>query len=226
MAEWKRGLISVLFFFVGLVGVHLLADSHAKNMMEVLIAHPSPDLYANNYGFQYMAYWYMHGSMWLFILLVLSFLTYTLSGKAGKKDVTRRSTTRLRRSDAASGVCTALESKMKLLPRLFKDSSEIPESDFIVHDDGIRISVIYPDGNRQSISWNELSVIEVQTYESWGMDVWFILKSNSHEISFPLGSNGDKAVIENLKKLPGFVIKGMNSIEKQTFTCWKHTSSL
>jgi hypothetical protein len=54
-----------------------------------------------------------------------------------------------------------------------------------------------------------------------GMDVWFNLKTNKIDLSFPLGATGANHTISSLEKLPGFQMKGMNCTENKIFVCWE-----
>ena len=59
-----------------------------------------------------------------------------------------------------------------------------------------------------------------------GIDVWFILISNSCGVLFPLGATGDKEALNCLENLPGFEMKGMNCTSNETFTCWERGNAL
>ncbi|WP_077411843.1 hypothetical protein [Marinicella sediminis] len=102
------------------------------------------------------------------------------------------------------------------------------ENKYLVSDDGTQLSVLSPDGTKDSIAWNSLLKVEVQINDTgpWGIDVWFVLRSNSCEVLFPLGASGCDDVINNLKNLPGFEIKGMNSTSNETFTCWERSNAI
>lgn len=56
---------------IGFTAIHLRAVHYSDKMAGILEKQPSPDLYANNEGYQYMAYWYTYGLGWLVSLLLI-----------------------------------------------------------------------------------------------------------------------------------------------------------
>jgi hypothetical protein len=105
-----------------------------------------------------------------------------------------------------------------------------PESLFVVTitDDEIRNR--RPDGKIECIALKELSKVLVETNDTGpvGMDVWWILEGASAEqlVCFPLGATGGSAVLDRLRQLPGFEIRGMNSTQNAQFECWPIPSPL
>lgn len=67
----------------GVIVIHLLGNRYADRMMRVLEVDPSPDLYANNHGFQYVAFWYAQGLGWLIVLFITAFLFAKYLGRVG-----------------------------------------------------------------------------------------------------------------------------------------------
>jgi hypothetical protein len=56
------------YLLTGFLAIHLLGERYADRMMHILEVAPSPDLYANDYGFQYAAFWYTQGVGWSLLL--------------------------------------------------------------------------------------------------------------------------------------------------------------
>jgi hypothetical protein len=59
---------------MGFVVIHHLGNRYADRMMNILEVHPSPDLYANDHGFQYVAFWYTQGIGISLLLVISAFL--------------------------------------------------------------------------------------------------------------------------------------------------------
>ncbi len=75
----------------------------------------------------------------------------------------------------------------------------------------------------QSICIADLTSVHVETADSgpWGMDVWWILRdATGGALAFPQGAIGEEAVLARLERLPGFQVRGMNSIGEARFLCW------
>lgn len=66
------GWITASTFLLGLVLLHALGYIYAENMMDVLSEKPSGDLYANDFGFQYLAFWITQG--WIFLVLLIIYV--------------------------------------------------------------------------------------------------------------------------------------------------------
>lgn len=98
------------------------------------------------------------------------------------------------------------------------------EEEFVVRvtaDDAILCQP--PGQTEQRVELTDLTAVYVEINDSgpWGMDVWWLLDSATETlVAFPLGSTGEKAVLERLQRLPGFEVKGMNSIANARFLCW------
>jgi hypothetical protein len=105
-----------------------------------------------------------------------------------------------------------------------------PESLFVVTVTNDEIRNHCPDGKIERIALKELCRVLVETNDSgpWGMDVWWILEGASpeHRVCFPQGATGDSAALGRLFQLPGFQIRGMDSVQNAQFECWPHPSSL
>ena len=85
---------------------------------------------------------------------------------------------------------------------------------------------VKPQGDRQSVTWDDLKVVEVRTNDSgpWGADVWWVLIGTSSFVEIPQGATGEKELLDKLLALPGFdhgaFILAMGSTENAVFKCW------
>ncbi len=69
-----------------LIGLHFFAVTHANRMVAKLKVNPSPDLYANDFQFQYLAYWLSNGIFWLIGLVLIVSLVLIALDKTGAKN--------------------------------------------------------------------------------------------------------------------------------------------
>lgn len=71
---------------------------------------------------------------------------------------------------------------------------------------------------------DDLASVYVETNDSgpWGADVWWLLNDDTGKtrVAFPQLATGEDAVLERLRLLPGFEVRGMNSGENARFRCW------
>lgn len=74
MNKRTKKIINLSTLIVGVVVIHFLGKLYASRMMAELKVNPSPDLYANDFGFQYVAFWYIFGAGLLVVLLVGIFI--------------------------------------------------------------------------------------------------------------------------------------------------------
>ncbi len=76
----------------------------------------------------------------------------------------------------------------------------------------------------QRIAMADLASVYVETNDGgpWGADLWWLLKDHTGQtrVTFPQLATGEEAVLERLPQLPGFVVRGMNSIENAQIMCW------
>jgi hypothetical protein len=81
-----------------------------------------------------------------------------------------------------------------------------------------------PGHPEQRFDIAKLGAVYVETNGSgpWGADVWWVLVDSNGEtkLAFPQQATGEEIVLERLRLLPGFEIKGMNSTENARFLCW------
>lgn len=105
-----------------------------------------------------------------------------------------------------------------------------PEERFVVEltpEDEIVCRV--PGQPEQRISMSDLKAVHVETNDSgpWGADVWWVLSDarGDEKVAFPQLATGEDRVLERLRLLPGFEVKGMNSAQNARFLCWSGTPS-
>lgn len=76
----------------------------------------------------------------------------------------------------------------------------------------------------QRIKVDDLASVYVETNDSgpWGTDVWWLLKDDTGKtrVAFPQLATGEDAVLDRLRLLPGFEVRGMNSGENARLRCW------
>jgi len=68
--------------------------------------------------------------------------------------------------------------------------------------------------------------VETNDTGPWGADVWWLVEGPSGQIdlAFPQLATGEELALNRFHQLPGFVVKGMNSVENARFECWKAPS--
>ena len=69
-----------------LIGLHFFAVTYANKMVANLKVNPSPDLYANDYQFQYLAYWFSSDIFWLIGLVLILTLVLIVLDKTSDKN--------------------------------------------------------------------------------------------------------------------------------------------
>jgi hypothetical protein len=82
-----------------------------------------------------------------------------------------------------------------------------------------------PGQPEQCIRMSDLGSVCVETDDSgpWSAGVWWLLNNRAGEtkVAFPQLSSGEDLVLERLKLLPGFEVRGMNSTLNAQFICWQ-----
>ena len=102
-----------------------------------------------------------------------------------------------------------------------------PEHEIIVTITGQEISCRRPDGLVESVAWDDLRAVLLQTTSEgpFSVDVYWILVGNRSGCVIPQGANGEQALLARLQTLEGFdndmVIQAMLSVEDQRFLCWE-----
>ena len=118
---------------------------------------------------------------------------------------------------------------MQMFRRPHSPSRLLPESQFTVIVDDDRILCQQPSGKTESVAWNDLESVTVETNDTgpWQADVWWILTgdSSSPGCTIPQGATGEEPLLDRLQKLPGFdneqFIAAMSCTENRTFVCWR-----
>jgi hypothetical protein len=100
--------------------------------------------------------------------------------------------------------------------------SRSPEADFSAWLDEHHIHCLSPAGEAQAVAVNRLRSVYLETNDTgpWGADVWFVLDDGVAQCVFPLGATGEALVLDRLRQLPGFLMKGMGSTSTARFLCW------
>lgn len=100
-----------------------------------------------------------------------------------------------------------------------------PESRFVVEvtaDDEIVCRA--PKRAEQRIRMADLGAVYIETDDCgpWGADVWWLLNDQAGrtKVAFPQMATGEEAVIERLRLLPNFQVRGMHSMKNARFMCW------
>jgi hypothetical protein len=103
----------------------------------------------------------------------------------------------------------------------------------VVRTDDIGISVVYPNGETQSIEWRNVERIVIETNDSgpWGADFWWLIEGNDSRCAYPGGATGDIEALKTFPKwFPGFsdeiVIKANGCTSNAKFICWERKNAL
>jgi hypothetical protein len=109
------------------------------------------------------------------------------------------------------------------------EAKKQPEERYTVTYDGGRFTATYPDETSASMMFGDITRVVIETNDTgpWGIDVWWILYGRGPDdlLAFPLGGNGYREAAEVLERLPGFQLRGMNSVERKRFECWPDPSA-
>jgi hypothetical protein len=80
------------------------------------------------------------------------------------------------------------------------------------------------------MEWDDLQEVLIRTADAGlsFMDAFWVLSGTLTKLVFPRGSDGDDALLERLRQLPGFnndvFNAAMNSISDGEFVCWKRAA--
>ena len=95
------------------------------------------------------------------------------------------------------------------------------------------ISAIYPDTTVQSISWDAIKRITVETNNTgpWGWDVWWLIEGDNASCIYPAGATGDIDALKAMEaRFPTFddkvVIRAMGCTSNARFICWSNNDAL
>lgn len=104
------------------------------------------------------------------------------------------------------------------------------ERQVVVTADDAAITAAYPDGRRESIAWNDVQRIAIETNDSgpWGADLWWLFEGTSQRCAYPQGATGDQETLVTLsQRFPGFrddvVIEAMGCTANARFVCWERS---
>ena len=102
----------------------------------------------------------------------------------------------------------------------------IPESLSVVSVDDTRVECCHPQGDIQTVPWDELQQVVILTNDQgpWFCDFYWHLVGDKSECFVPQGATDEDHLIEALEKLPGFdneqVGAAMRCVDNQRFVCW------
>jgi len=100
------------------------------------------------------------------------------------------------------------------------------ESAIIVVDADGCVTSKYPNGDVQSVRWDDLERVEVHTNDTgpWGADFWWVLTDGNGECSYPQGATGEAEMLPKLQALAGFdnnsLGEAVRCTSNQQFLCW------
>jgi hypothetical protein len=95
------------------------------------------------------------------------------------------------------------------------------------------VSVRFPTGEVETISWAAVATVAIETNDSgpWGADVWWLLEGAGNRLAYPQAATGDEEMLEELpRRFPGFsdeaVIRAMGCTDNARFVCWERPDGL
>ena len=107
------------------------------------------------------------------------------------------------------------------------------EKKIIVCLDNESISAIYQSGEIESIRWEDVNCIAIETNDSgpWGADLWWLFEGKEKRCAYPGGATGYLDALRELPtRFPGFsdemVIKANGCTSNARFVCWQRNSGL
>jgi len=96
-----------------------------------------------------------------------------------------------------------------------------PEFRFQVFLDDEVLVCRSPAGTEQRLRIRDLSAVYFLSGDGPFDPDWWLLEGTPESISFPLGATGESVVLDRLKQLPGFQVRGMNAIQPRQSLCWR-----
>ncbi len=100
-----------------------------------------------------------------------------------------------------------------------------PESHYLVQISESDVSCARPDGNMESVAWDDLQQVEIVTTDDgpFRPDVFWVLHGSTTGCVVPQGATGEPELLERLQQLPGFrngaVMEAMCSADNRRFLC-------
>jgi hypothetical protein len=105
------------------------------------------------------------------------------------------------------------------------------ERKVMVQTDEHGISATYPDGTIQSIRWDAVRRVAIETNDSgpWGADVWWLIEGSQAHCTYPGGATGEIEALKALEsRLAGFnderVVQAMGCTSNKRFVCWQRAT--
>ena len=101
------------------------------------------------------------------------------------------------------------------------------ESHWIVTVTDTEISCARPDGQTESVTWDDLKAVAIETTDEgpFSMDVFWLLVGEHGGCVVPQGAKGEDVLLERLQQLPGFdneaFIEAMGCTQNNRFLCWQ-----
>src|SRR4051812_8255089 len=98
-----------------------------------------------------------------------------------------------------------------------------PESSYLVTVSDAGVSVTTPDGEIQSVDWDDLQSVAIETNDlgPFVADVFWHLFGSKSKCIIPRGATGEKMLVARLQTLPDFnneaLIEAMSSTTNQVF---------
>jgi len=105
------------------------------------------------------------------------------------------------------------------------------EAKWIVSVDELGISCQRPNGVIESVAWNDLKLIAIETTDEgpYVPDVFWYLIGDKGGCVVPLGATGEKDMMEKLQQLPNFdneaLSEAMTSTSNRKFVCWERNGA-
>jgi hypothetical protein len=102
-----------------------------------------------------------------------------------------------------------------------------PEERTRVEFDDTGVRCVRPDGRTDSISWNELQLVAIETNDAgpYLEDFYYYLEGSEYGFYIPNAAQGHNVFVRRLQLLAGFdddaFGKALGSTENARFVCWK-----
>jgi len=102
-----------------------------------------------------------------------------------------------------------------------------PEEDWVVEFDDREIKCRQPNGEIQSVRWDQLESVVLQNTDEgpFAPDIFWVLIGSEGGCVVPQGAVGEEELASRLQELPGFddnaAIASATCADNQDFLCWK-----
>ena len=105
------------------------------------------------------------------------------------------------------------------------------ERAWVVSFDDSTVRLTCPNGDTQSIQWDEVIRVAIETNDSgpWGADVWWCLEGANASVKYPQGATGDPEMLTQYPiRFQGFsdqaVIEAMGCTSNARVVCWERAN--